>query len=55
MPKPFCRIIVCYGSPIDQSLSFEAMAEALKNQLNQLEQKVTQSFENWSELDKNNP
>lgn len=54
-PKPFCRIIVSYGKPIDYQLSFEEMSEQLASSLNQLEEELVPQFKNWSRLSKENP
>lgn len=55
LPKPFSKIIVYYGKPIDQNLSFEEIAKKLKEQLAEHEIELVSSFSKWSELRKDNP
>lgn len=59
LPKPFSKIIICYGKAIfvpenTVDLDFEKFQEELRLSLNQNEIWANENFKNWSKLTKNN-
>lgn len=59
LPKPFSRIIVYYGNPIQvapemKESSFEAIQNQLKSELDEKEPEIFQQFSQWKDLSKSN-